>query len=204
MQLDLSFSLVFIFGIFQCHGTGHSYGAFFVKSLLFVHKLSNFIVLTKHSQTPASLFLAWCFDLYPKVFLKGYERRSKVQQLCTTSQLFWVCPRLCRNVRPKTNLLVSVSALSEFSPSVMPFNFIVVVHRIAMYWTWWVMARNISSTRIKQFLPLFHSCLDICTQQKTVLKKLLYKSVGINSAVFKVLDKSSGVTGAHGSHFLME
>ena len=58
MQLGLSFSLVFIFGIFQCHGTGHSYGAFFVKSLLFVHKLSNIIVLTKHSQTPASLFLA--------------------------------------------------------------------------------------------------------------------------------------------------
>ena len=41
----------------------------------------------------------------------------------------------CRNVRPKTNLLVSVSALSEFYPRVMPFNFIVVVHRIAMYWT---------------------------------------------------------------------
>ena len=34
--------------------------------------------LTKHSQTPASLFLAWRFDLYPKVFLKGYERRSDV------------------------------------------------------------------------------------------------------------------------------
>ena len=61
--------------------------------------------LTKHSQTPASLFLAWRFDLHPKVFLKGYERRSKV-----------------RHVRPKTNLLVSVSALSEFSPSVMPFR----------------------------------------------------------------------------------
>ena len=41
--------------------------------------------LTKHSQTPASLFLAWRFDLYPKVFLKGYERLSKVRQLCTTS-----------------------------------------------------------------------------------------------------------------------
>ena len=39
---------------------------------------------------------------------------------------------------------------------------------------------------------------------KNSIKKLLYKSVGINSAVFKGLDKSSGVTGAHGSHFLME
>ena len=44
--------------------------------------------LAKHSQTPASLFLAWRFDLYPKVFLKGYERRSKVWQFCTTNWLF--------------------------------------------------------------------------------------------------------------------
>ena len=29
--ISLSFSLVFIFGKFQCHGTGHSYGAIFVK-----------------------------------------------------------------------------------------------------------------------------------------------------------------------------
>ena len=29
--------------------------------------------------------LAWRFDLYPKVFLKGYERWSKVRQFCTTS-----------------------------------------------------------------------------------------------------------------------
>ena len=113
MQLGLSFSLVFIFGIFQCHGTGHSYGAFFVKSLLFVHKLSNFIVLTKHSQTPASLFLAWRFDLYPKVFLKGYERRSKVRQLCTTSQLFWVCPRVSK--RQAKNKLAGVSSSSRIS-----------------------------------------------------------------------------------------
>ena len=95
MQLGLSFSLVFIFGIFQCHGIGHSYGAFFVKSLLFVHKLSNFIVLTKHSQTPASLFLAWRFDLYPKV-----------RQLCTTIQLFWVCPRVSK--RQAKNKLAGV------------------------------------------------------------------------------------------------
>ena len=67
------------------------------KDWHFSWKMNIRMSLTKHSQTPASLFLAWRFDLYPKVFLKGYERRSKV-------------------------LLVSVSALSEFSPSVMPFK----------------------------------------------------------------------------------
>ena len=65
--------------------------------------------LTKHSQTPASLFLAWRFDLHPEVFLKGYERRSKVRQLCTTSQLFWVCPRVgWRSKRQAKNKLAGV------------------------------------------------------------------------------------------------
>ena len=43
-------------------------------------------VNTDKALTDTSKFvLAWRFDLYPKVFLKGYERRSKVRQLCTTS-----------------------------------------------------------------------------------------------------------------------
>ena len=202
MQLGLSFSLVFIFGIF-----------FMVPVILTVHFLSSHYCL--YINWVVSLF--WqsthrhqqvCFWPDVSTFILRSSSKDMRGDLRSNSYVLLAsCSEYvheCRNVRPNTNLLVSVSALSEFSPSVMPFNFIVVVHRIAMYWTWWVMARNISSTRMKQFLPLFHSCLDICTQQKNSIKKLLYKSVGIDSAVFKSLDISSGVTGAHGSHFLME
>ena len=70
--------------------------------------LTIIIIQRKHSQTPASLFLAWRFDLYPKVFLKGSFEEDLGRKVETSGQkqTCW-----CRWV-----LSLKVS------PSMMPFK----------------------------------------------------------------------------------
>ena len=69
--------------------------------------------------------MVWRFNLYPKVFLKGFERLSRVK---SDRDSFSNPLRKTLWYRSKrqtiTNLLVSVSVFSlKFSPSVMPFKF---------------------------------------------------------------------------------
>ena len=82
-----------------------NYGALNIFACL--KGIALWILQRTHPQTPASLFLIWCFDLYPRVFVKEFEKWSQLSDCIWYRLMIILWGRLGIKVETsKTNFLV--------------------------------------------------------------------------------------------------